>query len=304
MAHIPDGFLSPAVLAGTSALSVAALSMAARRTRSGLAEREAPLLGAATAFVFAAQMLNFPLGPGTSAHLLGGVLVAAIVGPWAGMLVVFSVVLVQALLFQDGGIAALGANTLNLAVLGAGGGYVLYRWIHSLIGDGPRRRAASAGTAAFLATLVTGCAVAVQIALSGVVPLSTALLVVGGAHVPVALAEAALTGGVLALALRSRPDLVAAPAPSRSLRRWSLAVTGLAAGLAVAAVYGASSRPDPLEAAAERLRLPESPAVLPAPFPDYAAAGVLPWIVALAGVGAAFLLTWGSFRLAARRRRG
>ncbi|MDX1675431.1 MAG: energy-coupling factor ABC transporter permease, partial [Longimicrobiales bacterium] len=171
MAHIPDGLLSPPVIAGAAALSAAALAVAARRSRAELKDRQAPLLGAATAFVFAAQMFNFPLGAGASAHLLGGVLVAAVVGPWAAMLTLFSVLLVQALLFQDGGIAALGANTLNLAVIGAGGGYLVYRWQLTLTGVGPRRRLIAAGVAAFLSAAASGVAVGAELGLSGIVPL-------------------------------------------------------------------------------------------------------------------------------------
>jgi len=153
LAHIPDGFLSPQVIAATAAVSAAALALAARKSKDSLGEQEAPLLGAATAFVFAAQMLNFPLGAGTSAHLLGGVLVAVLVGPWVGMLVLFSVLLVQALLFQDGGIAALGANTLNIAVLGVGGGYLSYRWLQALLGHGFRRQIAAAAVGAYISAL-------------------------------------------------------------------------------------------------------------------------------------------------------
>jgi cobalt/nickel transport system permease protein len=171
MAHIPDGFLSAPVVVGTAATSAAALAVAAHRSQRRLAEREAPLLGALTAFVFAAQMLNFPLGAGTSAHLLGGVLVATLVGPWSGMLVLFAVILVQALLFQDGGIAALGANTLNMAVIGAGGGFLLYRWVLALLGGQPARRAVAAGLAAFGSTAMVGVAVALELAASGIVPL-------------------------------------------------------------------------------------------------------------------------------------
>ncbi|MEJ2236689.1 MAG: energy-coupling factor ABC transporter permease [Gemmatimonadales bacterium] len=155
MAHIPDGFLSAPVVAGTALASAGALVLAARRSRSRFGEQEAHVLGATTAFVFAAQMLNFPLGAGTSAHLVGGVLVAVLVGPWAGMLVLFSVLLVQALLFQDGGIAALGANTLNIAVVGVGFGYLVYRWLVALLGAGVKKRVAAAAVAAWF-SLIAG----------------------------------------------------------------------------------------------------------------------------------------------------
>jgi cobalt/nickel transport system permease protein len=299
MAHIPDGFLSAPVLLSTAAASAAALAVAARRSRALLAEREVPLLGALTAFVFAAQMFNFPLAAGTSAHLLGGVLVAALAGPWVGMLVIFAVVLVQALLFQDGGIAALGANTLNLAVLGAGGGWLAYRWLLALLGA--RARVAAAAGAAFLSTLLTGVGVALELALSGVVPARPALLVVGGAHVLVGLGEALLTGGILALVWRARPELAAAQSvPTRVLRAWTRGLTALALLVAVGAGYLASARPDVLEAAAVRFGLRERPLHSP-PLAGYEAPFAEPWLIAVAGVAAVFLCGWLLLRRLAQR---
>lgn len=254
MAHIPDGFLSPPVIAGATALSVAALAVATRRSRSGLDDRSAPLLGALTAFVFAAQMFNFPLGAGASAHLLGGVLVAVIAGPWAGILTLFSVVLIQALLFQDGGIAAIGANTLNLAVIGAGGGYVIYRWLLALLGDGRMGRLAAAGAAAFLATVATGVAAGLELGLSGIVDVDVALLTVGGAHLVVAVAEAGLTVAILAAVLRSHPTLLRESAPAAPTR---LVVGAVSAAVVVAsaALLWGSPLPDALETAMERMEL-------------------------------------------------
>jgi cobalt/nickel transport system permease protein len=303
MAHIPDGFLSGPVVAGTAVVSATCLAVAARRSRRRLAEREAPLLGALTAFVFAAQMLNFPLGAGTSAHLLGGVLVGTLVGPWSGMLVLFAVVLVQALLFQDGGIAALGANTLNLAVIGAGVGFLLYRWVFALLGNGETRRTLAAALAAFGSTVLVGTAVALELSMSGTVPLGAALLVVGGAHVLVGIGEAVLTGSILTLVLRSRPDLVTAVAsPTRGTRRFAFAALGLTVTVAVGAAYLASSRPDVLAAAAARFGLTgrETGIVTP-PFAGYAAPFGGPWVAAVVGVAVLFLLAWGVTRLTARR---
>lgn len=301
MAHIPDGFLSPAVLAGTALASGAALTVAARRTRAALAERQLPLLGAVTAFVFAAQMFNFPLAAGTSAHLLGGVLVAALAGPWVAMLVVFSVLLVQALLFQDGGLAALGANTLNLAVLGAGGGWLVFRYLLLLLGASPRARLAAAAVAGWCSAVFTGVAVALELALSGAVATGTGVAVVGGAHLLVGVAEGAITAGVLSFAWRARPDFLAAlPAADAGTRRWAAGVTATAALLAVLAAYLASARPDVLEAAAVRFGLHER-ALAGAPFAGYESAVGGPWVVALLGVAAGFALGWLLLRSLARR---
>ncbi len=302
MAHIPDGFLNAPVLAGSAAASAGALVVAARRSRDRLRERQAPLLGAATAFVFAAQMLNFPLGPGTSAHLLGGVLMAVIAGPWVGMLVLFSVLLVQALLFQDGGIAALGANTLNMAVIGAGGGWLVYRWLYTLMGGGDRVRLVAAGAAAYLSAALIGLAVALELVISGIVPLTPALVVVGGGHLLVGMGEAVLTVGILGLVIRSRPGLVDLAAPPGAVaRRWAVAGTAAALIVALGGAYLASSAPDALEAALERMGLAQPTAAgIAAPFAEYTApAG--PWMAALIGVAATFLLVWIVVRVGARR---
>jgi cobalt/nickel transport system permease protein len=304
VAHIPDGFLSPPVLAGTAAASIAALAVATRRSRATLGEREAPVLGAATAFIFAAQMLNFPLGAGTSAHLLGGTLAAILLGPWSAMLVLFAVVLIQALLFQDGGIAALGANTLNLAVLGPGVGWLVFRWGNALAGPGRRRLLVAAALAAYGSTAVVGGAVAVELAFSGIVPAGPALLVVGGSHAIVGLAEAGLTVMILAGVARSRPELLArAAAPRARTRRlaWGAAVAALT--LAILAVYVGSSRPDALEAATARLGLGGTGGGFDAPLADYTAPIGGPWVAAALGVLVVFALAWGIATLATARRR-
>jgi cobalt/nickel transport system permease protein len=305
VAHIPDGFLSPPVLAGTTLASVAALAVAARRSRSTLGQREAPLLGAATAFIFAAQMLNFPLGAGTSAHLLGGTLAAVILGPWSAMLVIFAVVLIQALLFQDGGVAALGANTLNLAVLGVGVGWLLFRWGCALAGAGPRRLLAAAAVGAYGSTAAVGGAVALELAFSNLVPAGPALLVVGGSHAIVGLGEAGLTVTILAVLARSRPELLAhATQSTRGARRlaWAATVTSLA--VAAVGVSLGSSLPDALETAAGRLGLADAahPAS-PAPLANATAPFGGPWVAAALGVVIAFAVIWSTARLLASRHR-
>lgn len=281
-------------------LSAAALAVAANRSRRQLDDRTAPVLGALTAFVFAAQMFNFPLGVGASTHLMGGVLVAVIAGPWAGMLTMFSVVLIQALLFQDGGIAALGANTLNLAVIGAGGGYLVYRWQLTMLGDGRTARLAAAGIAAFVATIATGLAAGLQLGLSGIVPTDVAVITVGGAHVLVAAAEAAITVAILAAVLRSRPELFRDRAPAAPVRLAAVGATG-AVVVAAGAVLWASPRPDALEVAVERLGLGGGAGWGGAPLADYSATAGGPWLAAAIGLLTVFLVGWGMARLAAAR---
>jgi len=301
LAHIPDGFLSAPVIAGTAAMSVAALAVAARRSKEQLGGREATTLGAATAFVFAAQMLNFPLGVGTSAHLLGGVLVAVIVGPWSAMLVMFSVLLVQALLFQDGGIAALGANTLNIAVLSVGLGYGLYRWVLALIGAGIRKQVFAITVAAFLSTVAVGGVLAVELSFSGTVPLGTATGVIVGTFVMLALGEAILSGAILGVICRMQPQLLLVQAVTSAGRHRALGITAVSLGTAVLAAYVASSRPDALEAAAERLGIGEHAVTrVLGPFADYTAPVGGPWVAAAAGVAVVFALGWGVGRVASQ----
>ena len=124
--HIPDSFLSVPVAGAAGVASLVALAIALERLRNNLGKRYAPLLGLTTAFIFAAQMINFPVFGGTSGHLLGGTLAAIILGsPWAGMLSIATVLIIQAVLFADGGITALGANILNMAVIGVWVGWLL-----------------------------------------------------------------------------------------------------------------------------------------------------------------------------------
>jgi cobalt/nickel transport system permease protein len=304
LAHIPDGFLSPQVIAATAAVSTVALALAARKSKGSLGEQEAPLLGAATAFVFAAQMLNFPLGAGTSAHLLGGVLVAVLVGPWVGMLVLFSVLLVQALLFQDGGIAALGANTLNIAVLGVGGGYLSYGWLQALLGHGFRRQIAAAAVGAYVSAVLVGTGVALELALSGTLPLLPAVVAVGGGHLAVGLLEAALTGAILAVVLRAQPQLLAdMAARATSRRKLAYAMISIAAVLAIVAAYTASSQPDVLESAARRLGITDSVgSYISGPFADYTAPLGGLWVAAAVGVIAVFAFGFGVFKVVGKGR--
>jgi cobalt/nickel transport system permease protein len=257
VAHLPDGFLSPPVLAGTAVMSAVALTIAARRSRAVLGHREAPLHGAATAFIFAAQALNFPLGTGTSAHLFGATLAAVLLGPASAMLVMFAVVLIQALLFQDGGVTALGANTLNLAVVAVMVSWGLFRWISALAGGASRRVLVAAGVAAYGSTAAVGLAVAFELVLSGLVPAGPALVVVGGGHAVAGLAEAGLTVAILAVVARGRPELLAGAVPSRpAARRLAWAAVLASVATIAAAVWLSSTQPDLFEAAAERLRVP------------------------------------------------
>ena len=241
--HIPDGFLSLPVAAAGWAILFIALAFALRQTRARLGERQAPLMGVIAAFVFAAQMINFPVAGGTSGHLLGGTLVAILLGPWAAVLVLTSVVAVQALLFQDGGLLALGFNVANMGLLTAFVGCAIYQWL----GRAPSRRLFAAGVGAWLSVMLAAAATALELAVSGTSPLALALPAMLGVHALIGIGEALITVGALAFIRATRPDLVDAPtaAPTRGAG-W--VAVGLVIALLVAfASPLASPEPDGLE---------------------------------------------------------
>ncbi len=242
--HIPDGFLGAGVAAGTWAAGAGTLGWALRAEKA-LPERvPAGTLGALSAFVFAAQLVNVPLVPGTSGHLVGGMLAAAIVGPSRGLVVMAVVLAVQALLFQDGGVTAFGANLLAMGGAGCLGGHAVASLVARFL-PGVRGLVAGPVAGAFVGTLLGAAFIAMALALSGLYPASAVLPLLLSLHVPIALLEAALTGAILATVLRWRPDLVrglqagarpppAPPRPWRARRRSRGGRVPGADGLAVA----------------------------------------------------------------------
>jgi cobalt/nickel transport system permease protein len=215
--HIPDGFLSPEVALTCAVPAAAAVAYGVRRANVELDERRVPLLGVTAAFVFAAQMLNFPVAGGTSGHFLGAALAAILLGPWLACLVMAVVLFAQAFVFADGGITALGANVLNMGVIGAlvvGGLMVAAR---SVAG---RSRGALLGVAAggaWLAVMAGAGATAIELAVSGTVPLATVLPAMLGVHALIGVGEAVVTTAAVSAVLTTRPDLlpgVDAPLPA------------------------------------------------------------------------------------------
>jgi cobalt/nickel transport system permease protein len=203
--HIPDGFLSPEVAAACALPAVAAVAVGIRRANVELDERRVPLLGVTAAFVFAAQMLNFPVAGGTSGHFMGAALAALLLGPWLACVVLAVVLGVQALLFADGGITALGANVLNMGVLGA--------LLVGAIAQAARRAAPGAilaisAAGAWLAVMAGAGATAVELALSGTVPLGTVLPAMLGVHAVIGIGEAVITAAAVSAVLATRPDLL------------------------------------------------------------------------------------------------
>jgi len=248
--HIPDGFLSLGVSLVCWALAVAGVGTALWRSRKALAERQVPLMGVLAAFIFAAQMLNFSVAGGTSGHLVGGMLAAALLGPWAGVLVMTTVVGIQALLFQDGGLLVMGANILNMAVIAPFVGYGIYRGLMTLA-RGKRWGLFVGGFAgAWLSVVVASVACALQLAFSGTSPLGLALPAMAGVHALIGIGEGLITVGALAFVAATRGDLLEPARAATGGLRW--AAVGLALALVVTLFAPlASPHPDGLERVAQ-----------------------------------------------------
>jgi cobalt/nickel transport system permease protein len=208
--HIPDGVINATTSAGFGAVAAGGFGVAVRRTRDVLTDRQVPLAALAAAFVFAAQMVNFPVIAGMSGHLLGGVLAATLVGP-AGGFVVISVVLVVQALMADGGLTALGLNIVNMALIGAVGGYVLYRGIRSVLPSRPGSVAAAAAIAGFLSVPLAALGFVAEFALGGTADVSVGAVLTAmlGTHLLIGVGEGVITGFVIAAVVNTRPDLIA-----------------------------------------------------------------------------------------------
>ena len=207
--HIPDGFLSLPVSLFTWAFSLLLIVISLKRVEKDYQEKAVPLMGVCAAFIFAAQMINFPIPGGTSGHLLGGTLAGILLGPWAGSLVMTVVFIVQALLFQDGGLTALGANIFNMGLIGTFGGYYIYKAVRSLFGFS-RWRGMAMGTAiaAWASVVMAAFMCSVQLAVSGTVPLQVALFAMLSWHFVIGIGEALITLAAVSYIWRTRPDLI------------------------------------------------------------------------------------------------
>lgn len=248
--HIPDGFLSFTVSILCWVISAITVSLAVSRSNKSLGERQVPLMGLMAAFIFSAQMINFPVAGGTSGHLLGGALAAITLGPWAGMLVMTAVIAVQALLFQDGGLLVMGANILNMGLITAAIGYGLYR----SVSNGNRTiKLIGVGIAAWLSVMAGALFTSLQLWLSGTSQLQIVIPAMLTVHALIGLGEAFITVAALAFILQTRPDLLGSSSESaKGSRGWIVA--GALISLAVVLLSPlASADPDGLERVAEDL---------------------------------------------------
>ncbi|WP_028929938.1 energy-coupling factor ABC transporter permease [Pseudonocardia asaccharolytica] len=208
--HMSDGLVNVPTALAFGVVAALALAVALTRARADLDDRTAPMAGLVTAFVFAVQMINFPILPGASGHLLGGALVAILVGPWVGSVAIAIVLIVQSLLFADGGITALGMNIVNMAVLGVFIGYLVARGLRGLAVRGRGGLLATAFLAAFASTVVASLGFVAEYAIGGAAgaPLGTVFGLMVGLHALIGIGEGIITAATVGAVAAVRPDLV------------------------------------------------------------------------------------------------
>ena len=303
--HAPDGFLSAGTAVATGAMSAGTVGLALRQLRQTLSDRQVPLAGIAAAFVFAAQMFNFPVAAGTTGHLLGGALAAVLLGPHMGAIVVTIVVVVQALVFADGGLTALGYNVLNMAIIPAYGGYGAFRLFRRLLPDSGSGVVAATGLAGLVSVVLSAMAFSIEWLFGATAPVSFAQVFTAmvGVHFLIGIGEGVISSMAVGAVLASRPDIVAG---AKDLERTSLGdktrvpmrtflIGGLLVALFVAGVVSqfAFDDPDGLESVASATGIAGSAqehALDTTLFSDYATSGLANESLSLAVAGIAGVL--------------
>ena len=245
--HIPDGFLSVLISAILWIVSIFVVVYSLRRVGQNLDERRLPLLGVLAAGIFAGQMLNFAVVGGTSGHLMGAALATILAGPWAAILIMTSVVSIQALIFQDGGLLVLGANIFNMGIIGVTVSYMAYRTGIRLTGNSKRGILAAGFSAAWLSVFIVSLSVGIQLALSGTSPAYLAIPAMAGVHALIGVGEGLITIGALSFLLSTRPGLIK-PEDGQSVSGRVVWLAGLLIALVLVILSPlASTRPDGLE---------------------------------------------------------
>lgn len=308
--HIPDGFLALWVNLLCWLLALGGIALALRQVRRTTEEQRLPLMGVLAAAIFAGQMLNFPITGGTSGHLLGAALATLLLGPWQAVLVMTSVVSIQALIFQDGGVLALGANLLNMALIGVIVAYAVDRSLDAVV----KRTNLAQNKALMVRAFVTGwasifvsaLACALELALSGSAPATIVIPAMAGVHALIGIGEGLLTLGAVAFVLQARPEILTAPALSLNSQKaiW-LGGLGIAAALTLLSPL-ASTHPDGLEWVAEKLGfLHSAQEPLYTIIPDYAMPGITNEVLAtiLAGLIGLVLVVAATLIISMKRHR-
>jgi len=305
--HVPDGFLDSKTIVATTTLSLVGVTAAWRQTKTHIQSQRIPLLGVAAAFVFAAQMLNFPVAGGTSGHLMGAVLATVLLGAGPAIIVMTSVLVVQCFLFADGGVLALGANIFNMAIVGSLIGGLLYRTIHRLFA-GERGRIVAVAVASWCSVVLASLCCAGELAWSGTAPGQTVFPAMAGIHAVIGVGEALITCMVVAALRHARPELLVSPSDDvRVSGTWTIVAYAavIALGLVLFVSPFASDWPDGLEMVAARLGFDQKAVqypLAPAFIHDYQfpwiGSGVLATVVGgIIGVGMVLFLVYALSRL-------
>ncbi|MFE6665826.1 energy-coupling factor ABC transporter permease [Streptomyces sp. NPDC057697] len=336
--HVPDGFINAPVSAAAGVVAAGAVAVSLRGARRELDERTAPLAGLVAAFIFAVQMLNFPVAAGTSGHLLGGALAAILVGPYTGVLCVTVVLLMQGILFADGGLTALGVNVLDMGIATTVVAYALFRGLLKVLPKARRSVTAASFVAALVSVPAAACVFTLIYWIGGTtdIPIGKVFTAMVGVHVLIGIGEALITALTVGAVIAVRPDLVhgarglttslklrvdgelvdapaqqpAAPAAARSHR--GIWATGLVTALVLAGFvsYYASANPDGLEKVAADQGIDkktEEHAAKDSPLADYGVkdisdARISGGLAGIIGVGATILVGSGVFYVVRRRR--
>jgi cobalt/nickel transport system permease protein len=295
--HAPDGFLNAGTALATGAISVGTIGTAIRQSKQALTDKAIPLAGITAAFLFAAQMFNFPVAAGTTGHLLGGALAAILLGPHLGVLVTTVVVVIQALAFADGGLTALGYNVLNMAIVPAYGGYAIFTWVRRIL---PRTNGgviAATGLASGLSVVLAAAAFSIEwlFGATAPVPFDTVFAAMVGVHLLIGIGEGVISAMTVGAVLTTRPDLVygardivqSDDGAGQKVPLRTFIVGGLLASLILAMVVSqfAFDDPDGLESVAEQTGITGEEATSGSIFADYATAGVGNETISLAIAG-------------------
>ena len=281
--HIPDGFLDTKTITVTASLAAIGVGTAVRQVRRTVPASRVPLIGLSAAFIFSAQMLNFPVAGGTSGHLIGAALAVALLGPGAAVLVMSSVVILQCLMFADGGLTVLGANLLNMAVVAPFTAWLIYRGVIRLLGDSQHSRLTALAFAAWCSTVVASIFCAGELAFSGMASGKVVFTAMAGVHMLIGIGEAVISALVATAVAQLRPELLhnatntataVTAKPSYKPVLWYGLVVSL--GLVIFVAPFASSWPDGLEKVAEAIGFSSKAVegILPAPVPDYTFPGL------------------------------
>jgi cobalt/nickel transport system permease protein len=263
--HIPDGFISGPINIASAAVVVSVVGYGLHKLKQDIHDQphKMPLLATTAAFVFAAQMLNFPIGGGTSGHFLGAVTAAALMGPWAALIIMTLVLTIQSAFFADGGITALGTNILNMGVVGGLGGYLLMRGMQLIFPAGKTGYLATVAFTSWASVLLASVLCAIELAVSGTSSLQIALPAMVGTHAIIGIGEALIACAVVTAVIAARPEILhdwpgiepsfTQPGRDNIRRSSAIIVGGMALALILAALISpfASSYPDGLDKVAE-----------------------------------------------------